>query len=430
MNYFPVFTFSILLLFGCMSSVYSGDIPNNLALVIQSCRKEHQQTCDRFHLPLDTDYSDYLNLLETNWASTMQRAPKSFKGNIGAAHESMQFYFAGRTNYERETIETLLLPRVPINTALLDQNLKTNLGKQDLEIRLAWFRLAVEIKPTEVIKNDPHFYFAGILQAFLSDFRADHLCDVMADTDLNVIYRCIDDVPVFSDAYLNDLISAYRKDFPGVGEYSGVFSNRLLLYKKLSENLMPPNYSAINVFTKNLLNKKPGLFETRMLALEAWIKNELEHVASVIEATDKSKDGKSMLAKHNLTFVNQALMEIANANIPQTNRFQANVIPKLTEENLGLVRELNKYLRYRGRSFDVDYVSNSAPVLAALQAGDWKKATAGIQLDDGSANLTLPIAIFADFVQRSPNDSFKADLQLINARLEELRNHANKMAAE
>lgn len=193
---------------------------------------------------------------------------------------------------------------------------------------------------------------------------------------------------------------------------------------------MPPNYSAINVFTKNLLNKKPGLFETRMLALEAWIKNELEHVASVIEATDKSKDGKSMLAKHNLTFVNQALMEIANANIPQTNRFQANVIPKLTEENLGLVRELNKYLRYRGRSFDVDYVSNSAPVLAALQAGDWKKATAGIQLDDGSANLTLPIAIFADFVQRSPNDSFKADLQLINARLEELRNHANKMAAE
>jgi len=229
-------------------------------------------------------------------------------------------------------------------------------------------------------------------------------------------------MPEFTDDYVARMAKLHGQQV----EKSGIFPTALENLKSITGQ-----YNASEkLMYVSAWREAPALFETRMLALEAWINNELEYLTSVVDPADKSKDGKSTLAKHSLDFANQALMEISNANIPQTNHIQANLIPKLTEQNLDLVRELNKYLRYRGRSFDVDYVSKSSAALAALQTGGQKNAVVGIQPDDASENLTLPIAILADYAKHSSNDAFKADLELIRARLEGLRDRASKMVTQ
>jgi hypothetical protein len=260
------------------------------------------------------------------------------------------------------------------------------------------------------------------MKAYLDRMCRSGLNELLDGNDYAAIVEAINAVPHLSDEYLAKLAEDHNKVSVGK-DYFAHFSNRFLEYQNISKQLSV----SIEYWYYSTWQVNPNVLNNSMLALEAWINNDLEHVASIIDAADKNIDGKSTLAKHGLNFANQALMEIANANIPPTNHLQANVIPKLTEQNLDLVRELNKYLRYRGQSFDVDYVSKSNADLSALQAGDWKKAAAGIQPDDVSVNLTLPIAILADYAKRSPNDAFKADLELIFARLEGLRDRASKI---
>ena len=401
--------------------------------LLQDAREDYLNQMRSAGIKADIIVLEYFDQLGTNWSVAIANSIANTNPCIRELQTDMRFYFLGQKKYPQETIDSLLHPIIPLSTVkILDRNARANLARADLEIRLAWFRLLEKLTPKKVMEDDPRLTVVGLARQYLRNFSEDYLYTVMTNADLDLILGTFDNFPDFSDSYLQNLVSSHERHFPGVGHFAHLNGtrSRYQTYKDVCGPISPPDYFEIYQFTRNLLINRPDIFESRMLALEEWINNELEHIASVIDAADKSKDGKSTLASHNLNFVNQALTEIANANIPQTNHLQANVVPKLTEQNLDLVRELNKYLRYRGQSFDVDYVSKSSADLAALQAGDWKKAAAGIQPDDASENLSLPIAILADYAKRSTNDTFKVDLMLIQARLEGLRDRASKLAAQ
>lgn len=371
---------------------------------------------------------DYFLQLQTNWSVTLRLPPHALPINIRAYHEVLQFYFEGRTNYEEASLPTLLNGTFPQH---LNWN-KTDISKSDwnryelvgLHLRVCWFGLFFQLNPKDILENhDPEMDAVLIASQYMDDFRQDPiLYQLITATEFNEIMNLANIMPEFTDDYVARMAKLHGQQV----EKSGIFPTALENLKSITGQ-----YNASEkLMYVSAWREAPALFETRMLALEAWINNELEYLTSVVDPADKSKDGKSTLAKHSLDFANQALMEISNANIPQTNHIQANLIPKLTEQNLDLVRELNKYLRYRGRSFDVDYVSKSSAALAALQTGGQKNAVVGIQPDDASENLTLPIAILADYAKHSSNDAFKADLELIRARLEGLRDRASKMVTQ
>jgi hypothetical protein len=399
--------------------------------VINNIHKQYQEAADRFHFPIDRQVLEYISQLQTNWSSTLRKSPNEFGEGIRAAHETMQFYFLGRTNYSQNTIETLLIPRRPFNINCLDSNGINTLARPDMEVRIAWFNLLAELDPKNVIENDSMLIVPGITAQYLRDFDQAYLFKEITSRDLDVVMGCIGKLPEFSEAYLISLVDMHKMRFgeKTIVERMKLKSNdeKYKLYQNIYFPFMPSEYAGIHLFLGHLFINRPDLFESRMLALQAWIKDSLDNSAMALEGIRNLKVGQQELADHYLKYLDKSVEEIKNAEVSHPTNTLAFIDEKISSENISTVRDLNKYIRYREQQFDVDYVAQSSGMLASIQTGDVKAALSGIQPDNAVANLTLPIAMYADYAKRSSNDQFRAGLELIRARLEGLRELADKM---
>jgi hypothetical protein len=369
----------------------------------------------------------YFLELQTNWSGTMGLPPHTMPAGIRNYHEVMQFYFAGRTNYEEASLATLLSGNYPQhlnwNKAGVSESDWRGYESSGLCLRVCWFKLFLQLDPQNVLeKADPAMRTVLTASQFLSQFPEDPvLYDLATIDDFDQIMNLVDAMPDFTDDYIESMAKLHLDQL----ENSGVLGRNFPKSPEGAEAYLKSRArqyeTSVAAMYSSAYDKAPVLFETRMLVLEAWINDELDCIASGIDAVRKGGDGKDALMEHYLNFLDDALRRINHANIPQKDHPRANAIPKLTEENMYMVRELSRHV---GVGFDVNFASDFRPGLSALQSGDFEKASGSLQPDDASANATLPIAILAEYAERSTNDAFKADLQLIKARLDGLRDLA------
>jgi hypothetical protein len=279
------------------------------------------------------------------------------------------------------------------------------------------------LDPKSVLeKADPAMRTVLTASQFLSQFPEDPiLYNLVTIDDFDQIMKLVDIMPDFTDDYIESMAKLHFDQLENSGILGQNFSKNPEGAESYLKNIAKQYENSVEAMYSLAYDKAPVLFETRMLVLEGWINDELDCVSSGIDAVRKGGNDKGGLMEHYLNFLDNALMQIKHANIPQKDYPRANAVPKLTEEKMYMVQELSRHVRL---GFDINFVSKFRVSLSALQSGNFEKATSSLQPDDVSANAALPIAILAGYAERSTNDTFKADLQLIKARLDGLRDLA------
>src|SRR5205814_1426917 len=118
-------------------------------------------------------------------------------------------------------------------------------------------------------------------------------------------------------------------------------------------------------------SKNPIAVEPRMLALEAWINNELNYFDDLLKAIRDGKKKEDQIVSNIDKLLKDSLWAITSANLPLDVKAEKGEPTKLSDKDMTLVRELNQYLPYEGQRFDIDTYRNARRLflLYALAVG-------------------------------------------------------------
>jgi len=378
-----------------------------------------------------TPFIDYLEQLQNNWPATLKRAPHDFPKMIASLHETFQFYFDSRTNFEQSTTSTLLTPRVPLqfDKAKFTVAELHELNKAGIRLRLEWFNLLSRLQiTTNVLDGDPLLRGIGIATQYLRDFTDNNLDELLTAKDFDQIMDTIHNFsPSLSDASLLKLADAHEKQFPGQGLFSNhkEYPDRYKAYKSMGEQFS--NFS--RVMYAQIWKNNPSVVESRATALQHWIENELNSVAVVLKSAANLKEGKREIASSQLKTLSSLLIHINGTdrdNVSDETEMKVNNANNLSKKDLDLVKEVNEYLCFFRHRFDVS-CSTESKYIEALKAGKWKEVMIDSSFCNPAANLDLPLDIFIDYVKSHPADKFKDGLKSIRSRIKTLRNLASQI---
>jgi hypothetical protein len=383
------------------------------------------QSLESYYSNRMTPVIHYLHLLQTNWDATINQLPREMPLSVRAIHETMQFYFAGRTNLDEPTIDTLLQPPAPLR---LDKVHFSELDWQNMEasglkLRLAWFQLFSKLQPTNVLLHDSIAGSLSTAASYLNDFARDtNLVKKITTSEFNDMMTTVKKMPSFANDYINQLVDAHQKQVLRVGP----FENLHAFYKNMGNQF---NVAVNNMYWSVWLNN-PRILENRMSALNLWIGDELGCMEKVLKAAKTQSGDENEVLPYFNNFLSIAMQYVSAAGVGNAQAISAVPTGTLSDEDMAMVRELNQYVRYEGQQFDVEYTSKWSRAMALLKAGDQKAYRLTVMPDDSSANLTLPIEEFANYAQRLQVDEFKADLAQIRARLEGLQDLAKSLTQQ
>lgn len=409
----------------------SADVPPSSALLlVQHSREDYVKAMQNVKASPDVVVLDYFNRLETNWTASIIDFSNHTNVCIREMNTDLQFYFFERKDFKTQTIDFILDPVCP--SRVLWQDGMTNLARADLNIRIAWFRLFEKLNPQAVVDADPRLISVGTLGKYLSDISNNkYLSGVITVDDLDLIFRCFDLLPDFTEANLQKLVEVHESRYPGIGHFAHLDDgrNRLQAYSDVFALLSPPDYQSLHMFSMHLLDERPDLFESRMFALKIWIDNELDSMASTLELAKLVKQGGNKLIFNYKNILSNCLQGIKDLEVGHAIEPDRVGAKRISASELLLVEELNKYVEFNGQRFDINYLSKSREIIAHWGGTNEETVNAIISINN-NANLELPIAEFASYAKLSPNNRFKANLDLICARLEGLQDLANRMGAQ
>jgi len=98
----------------------------------------------------------YWDCMQTNRSETLGRPLESFPTYLQPVHETCQFYFGRRTNYEGYDLQKLLSPPWPFR---LDATNFTEpewdyLQKRSIRMRIEWFKLLNTLQPSDFLQTN------------------------------------------------------------------------------------------------------------------------------------------------------------------------------------------------------------------------------------------------------------------------------------
>jgi hypothetical protein len=281
----------ISILFSAVICCHADDPPLTLRFFIRNAQSAEENVLQHINSSSNPNDADlirsaikqkyvYYGELLTNWSETLKQPPHTLPLNIRALHESLQFYFAGRTNYEEPSLLTLRCFRFPLHQdwdkAIVSESDWQHYELVGLRLRVIWFQLFLQLNPKDVLENhDPEMDAVSWARHYLDDFRQDHnLQELITASDFNAIMKMVNEMPNFTDDYVARMAKMHDQQI----QKSKIFPTALDSLKCITSQYK----SSIEWMYVSVLQKHPALFEARMLAIESWIANELEHVASLI----------------------------------------------------------------------------------------------------------------------------------------------------
>ena len=374
--------------------------------------------------PRSVALGKYLDQYRTNWDEILRIPVDAFPGDAQQLAETMQFYFSDRTELTPASINGLLLPASPLR---LDEKAFASaewheLQLADIRVRLAWFHLLSKLGPESVLQNNPMGMMTVIFAVQnLQELQTKRLDHLLTEADFKEIMNVIDAFPPLTDEYVAHLAELNAKQSNGNDLFAD--RDRKAIYRDYGKRFL----RATDGWYYDLWNTNPTVFEPHVTALGLWINNELDYFSALLDAAGKSKSRNKEVISNVEKLLEESLRVIEEANVPGGTNIANIKLGKMSDNDLALVRELNKHFHFGSQHFDVDYVSECSKVIPSVEAGKWNEALFVTQPNDPHANLVLPIREFADYAMRNENGKTRGALWHIRARIQGLQDLANQI---
>jgi hypothetical protein len=371
----------------------------------------------------------HLQRLRRDWTATLALSPTSLPPELRPAQETFQFHFAGRTNYEHLTLETLLNPRLALQ---VDEN---ELGEDDrrqmreagVRVRLAWFGLLARLGPDVVLTEDSRLMSISIAQQFLRELsKADVAAALLPEQFVAVMGPVYDLMTLTTAAFLDRLAAAHLERF-SAGKLRPEPMDRPARAKRYRE-MVGQLVSAANQFYDSVWKTRPATVDLQMVALARWTTQQLESLDRTLQDLGMV-DALDPAATRSLgERINELLSKTSSAHLPLEKNPPAVAVSdtQLSEPELRSVKQLRDVLRYPGPFFKLD--CHPRAFLETPKAGR-KPLPAAAEGCHPLGNLADPIAILVEHYKRHPLGQIQPHLAAIHAKLEGLREAIARFSA-
>ncbi|XHR29923.1 MAG: hypothetical protein ACFUZC_05080 [Chthoniobacteraceae bacterium] len=232
----------------------------------------------------------YLKKLRSDFDSTIQRNPKEFPDPVANVHQSMQFYFFGRTKFEDSSVRALCHPPVPLTGFGIDDLSENSLSSQGWAIRCAWFRLWSDIRSRGLMDKESEFKALLMFSQYVRELSSSIAVKAARMSDLDALVSAYSCGPVINPDYIQRLVNdGGEKSFGEMADMA--IKNKLTSAKNRGEYfkiLFQPLYlDAGNVFECLYFNN-PAVFSSRMTSVVKELRLRVTALSKRIKALPTS----------------------------------------------------------------------------------------------------------------------------------------------
>lgn len=257
----------------------------------------------------------YMEELRLDWDATIGKEPSSFANPaVSRLHESIQFYFGGRTTFSKPNIDTMLIPPSPLQWYGMEEKLIPELTPGGLQLRLAWLQLFSELFTKEVLDGDRDLRALGTLMNISTDFRKnDQYSKVFPSNGLPVVVKAYDAVPRLTRDELAELASIHQK--------SAIESDRIEQWLKKDQSYKGRAdlyQSYLQGFASNssspyymLFQRNPKIFEDRISACAKVLYIQLQILVASAALAEKAD------AERALQRINDCKTQLSQLDFPR-----------------------------------------------------------------------------------------------------------------
>jgi hypothetical protein len=396
----------------------AAHLPVNISNDLQSTIAKQRRDISELQL--------YLSGLKTNWAATVVIPSRTINSaKVAQIQEVFQFYFGGKTNYEEQSLQTLIHPRVPFDlpeTALLSKSERQTWNEVDYLLRMRWFQLLRDLQVSNVLTSSDYSMASVNLAAqHLWAFnRNPNLLNSLTPGDFDLIVKdTTSQLELLNDSFLKKMAANVPKQ-----SSASAFEQEdpYILFSGFRDYLDQRFKSLYSIAWQS----NRAVFGNKMPALVRWVHGQQDEITAVLKVAGKMKNGSWEIAADLKKVLDSSMLLFENGEIPHVAEAPNVTAANLTEGDLVQIQEFNKYLLAREK-IDVNQGSIYAKVLFFLQSEDWRDADSILQTNSASVNLSAPVSILVSYVRSHPSVDLTAEVEQIHARMEGLQDLAVSM---